>query len=134
LEEGLQCIGFNSLGPSEISDILNHADTNLSGFIDYSELIAATVDKEKALTHENLEGEFKAFDIDMIGMISSSEVKNMLGGVDPEMCDKMIAEVDTDGNGEIDLTEFKNMMLSMMPSSPKKPRTYTIKTRRCKPI
>jgi calcium-dependent protein kinase len=55
-------------------------DTDGSGFIDYSEFIAATMNKKTLLSSENMESAFKAFDKDKSGSISIAELKTMLGG------------------------------------------------------
>ena len=56
---------------------------------------------------------FNAFDTDGSGSISSEEIKSLLGTVkisNEEVYENIIREVDVDGNGEIDMSEFKAMM------------------------
>lgn len=59
---------------------------------------------------------FKMLDLDKSGTISKFELKSVLGkhddfkDKDDKYWDTMIKEVDTNGDGEIDYTEFCKMM------------------------
>jgi calcium-dependent protein kinase len=113
--------GFNNLYADEIEDIdaevdkiMRQVDTDKSGEIDYSEFVAASMNRTKLLSKERLEAAFKAFDIDGSGTISADELKSMLGkyhAYDDEMWTNIIREVDQNGDGVIDLREFSEMML-----------------------
>lgn len=101
----------------EVENIMKTVDINGSGFIDYTEFITACAKKETMLSAENLESAFKAFDCDNSGKITASELREMLGGEASshnEVWTKLIAEVDQDKDGEIDLREFKDMMLQFL--------------------
>jgi calcium-dependent protein kinase len=50
-------------------------DSDNSGFIDYSEFVIATINREKLLSKEKLETAFKMFDKDDSGSISIQELK-----------------------------------------------------------
>ena len=55
------------------------------------------------------------FDKDGNGTISGDEIKAVLGkSVAMKVLDDMIKEVDTNGDGEISLVEFKEMMLKFL--------------------
>ena len=55
------------------------------------------------------------FDKDGNGTISGDEIKAVLGkSVDMKVLDDMIKEVDTNGDGEISLVEFKETMLKFL--------------------
>ena len=73
------------------------------------------MDRQKILTKKNLETAFATFDKDGSGTISSDEIKAVLGikGQESDQWENVIREVDQDGNGEIDLQEFKQMMLRL---------------------
>ena len=74
------------MSDEEIDQILNQVDTDGSGNITYSEFIAATIDKTKLLTEENLKTSFNAFDISKTGFINSKDLKItlQLAGSDAE--------------------------------------------------
>lgn len=115
-------IGFrktmgDDLAEAEVDKLFKAADTDNSGEIDYSEWIAATINKKKILTNEKLEYVFKLFDKDGNGSIDTQEVREMLGvgkNVDQKVWDDIIREVDTNGDGEIQFTEFKVMMEKLL--------------------
>jgi Ca2+-binding EF-hand superfamily protein len=91
---------------------MSKVDTDNSGYIDYNEYIAATTSKQKMFSRRNLEQAFKLFDQDGNGKISSKEIMQILGDdhVTLNICKDIIREVDSDGNGIIDLAEFKEML------------------------
>ena len=98
----------------EVDKIMAEVDTDKSGEIDYTEFVIATMNRQKLLSKERLQGAFSAFDKDGSGSISADELKEMLGGgqdYDPQVWNELIREVDQNGDGEIDLKEFMDMML-----------------------
>jgi calcium-dependent protein kinase len=114
LYEGLSKIPeFNN---NEIQEIMNNIDTDSSGKIDYTEFLAATMEKNLYLKEEKLYLAFKMFDQDGNGKISPQELKEVLGsqdiyqGKDNKFWDELIKEADLDGDGEIDYNEFIIMM------------------------
>jgi calcium-dependent protein kinase len=116
LMDGIQKSGMNSdkLGV-DIKEIINNIDSNASGVIDYTEFVAATLEKKKYMREDRLWSAFRVFDIDGNGTISREELRKILlgGNVDVEgdkSLDDVIREVDTDGDGEISFDEFVKMM------------------------
>ncbi|OMJ82598.1 hypothetical protein SteCoe_16644 [Stentor coeruleus] len=101
----------------EVEKIMQQVDSNNSGFIDYSEFLIASAQKDVLLSKNNLDNAFKAFDSDGSGKISAAELKELLGnggyGNDP-LWNELIREVDQNGDGEIDLSEFKEMMMKLI--------------------
>ena len=57
---------------------------NNSGFIDYTEFIMASTQREVLLSKNNLDAAFKAFDRDGNGKISAEELKEILGGIETD--------------------------------------------------
>jgi calcium-dependent protein kinase len=53
-------------------------DVDGSGFLDYTEFISATLNRNKLLSKEKLESAFQAFDIDGSGKIGIHELKEMM--------------------------------------------------------
>lgn len=100
----------------ELMAIMEGADTDGSGTINYTEFIAATMEQNMYLKEENLRAAFKMFDKDDSGKISIEEMKQALGAeidgqtADEEDWNTLIREVDIDGDGEIDFEEFISMM------------------------
>jgi calcium-dependent protein kinase len=110
--EGLQKSGLDlsALG-FDVEDILANIDSNGSGVIDYTEFIAATLDKKKYIKQDRLWSAFRVFDVDGNGRISKAELHKILGEhFVGKNLDELIAECDLDGDGEIDFEEFVKMM------------------------
>ncbi|OMJ80208.1 hypothetical protein SteCoe_19569 [Stentor coeruleus] len=111
-------IGYKS-AVQEVEKIMMMADTNKSGFIDYTEFVVASAQSDMLLCDYNLNEAFKAFDTDNSGKISAKELKEILGiriRTKDELWKKLIMEVDENGDGELDITEFKAMMMKLVGS------------------
>ena len=112
--------GYKTIMPfedaeKEVERIMNEVDIDKSGTIDYNEFVLAAINKQKLLNKEKLEATFKMFDREGSGSISGDEIRSVLGKtVDSKVLDEMIKEVDTNGDGEISLVEFKEMMLKFL--------------------
>ena len=114
-------IGYQKLygdqAAEEVEKIFQKVDIDCSGHIDYSEWVVATINKQKLLTREKLQQAFCLFDKDGGGSISPEEVRGVLcSGQDFEddVWERIVQEVDADGNGEIDFEEFAAMMQKML--------------------
>ena len=108
-------LGSHSAALEETSKIMEQADTDGSGFIDYSEFLVASMNKNTLLSKNNLETAFKTFDRDGSGSISTDELKTVIGdaNIKDTVWQEIIKEVDEDSNGEVDINEFKEMMLKL---------------------
>ena len=110
-------------------EILRCADTDGNGKIDFGEFLAAAVNHQKVVTTENLKSAFQLFDTDGNGKITIDEFKSALPSSksgnkkekdDPNDDKKwrdIIAEVDENGDGEIDFKEFENALNKFIDSS-----------------
>ena len=114
-------VGFQKIygdqAADEVDKIFQKVDIDGSGFIDYSEWVVATINKEKLLTREKLQAAFNLFDKDGGGSVSATEVKDVLCSgqeLEDEVWDRIVSEVDEDGNGEIEFEEFCHMMQMMV--------------------
>ena len=112
LREGLSQTGM----AGEVESIMKSMDVDGNGSVDYSEFLAATLDKNIYLQEERLYSAFKKFDRDGSGKISASELREVLGAQEieqnNEFWEELITEADVNGDGEIDFNEFLNIMTS----------------------
>ena len=98
-----------------INNIFDFIDIDGNGTLDYSEWIIATINLQKLFHRKNLKIIYGLFDKDNSGAISAEEIKKVLMpdnvlADDMLLWDKILAEVDLDGSGEIDFHEFSVMM------------------------
>ena len=115
--DGIQKSGIDisALG-FDLKEVLQNIDSNGSGVIDYTEFIAATLEKKKYMREDRLWSAFRVFDVDGNGTISKAELHKILNGgglgdIDSSRTlDELIQECDLDGDGEISFDEFVKMM------------------------
>ena len=98
------------------NQIFNEIDFNNDGTINFSEFLTVNFKKEKLLSEDTLEKTFKLFDIDGNGYITLDELKESMP---IEITSKLewrelIDEVDKDGDNQISLNEFKEMMKKLI--------------------
>ena len=101
------------LSDQDYESLLKELDANLSGVVDYTEFVAAIMSRQQLLSRERLEQVFQVFDRDGSGDITAAELKAVLGQSEEKWM-KVIAQVDQNQDGKIDLKEFKNLMLSFL--------------------
>ena len=103
----------------ETARIFDLVDTDKSGSIDYTEFIAATMDKEKAICKQSLQMAFRVFDKDGNGKITLDEIEEVIGsqeGIDKNAWKDIAKEIDENGDGEVDFEEFEKMMKKLVKS------------------
>jgi calcium-dependent protein kinase len=71
--------GDETAAQEEVDRVLAAADSDGNGFLDYTEFLVASMNKQTLLCKENLEAAFIAFDTDGSGSITVEELKTMLG-------------------------------------------------------
>eukprot|EP00352_Strombidinopsis_acuminata_P004002 CAMPEP_0176397868 /NCGR_PEP_ID=MMETSP0126-20121128/45466_1 /TAXON_ID=141414 ORGANISM="Strombidinopsis acuminatum, Strain SPMC142" /NCGR_SAMPLE_ID=MMETSP0126 /ASSEMBLY_ACC=CAM_ASM_000229 /LENGTH=408 /DNA_ID=CAMNT_0017772431 /DNA_START=230 /DNA_END=1456 /DNA_ORIENTATION=- len=101
------------MSDDEVEKMFAAVDTDNSGFIDYSEFVVAAMNEKTLVTNERLAAAFKMFDKDGSGIITSDEIKEVLGfgnDLTSEAVDKIVKQVDENGDGEISFEEFVTMM------------------------
>jgi len=112
--------GYCALGLTEtvdIAKIMRDCDSDRSGAIDYAEFITATMNWKQALNDQLIKGAFDAFDVDHSGKIDIQELKLIFGSpgdTDETVWKAIITETDLDGDGEINLDEFKHMLVKRL--------------------
>ena len=76
--------------------------------------MVASANEQALLTDQRLKAAFKMFDKDGSGMITPSEIKAVLTGGESKIpnaiIDSIIKQVDKNGDGEISLQEFQDLM------------------------
>ncbi|CAK9042718.1 unnamed protein product [Durusdinium trenchii] len=122
LKEGLTKAGVAV--PADLAAMMERIDTDGSGVIDYSEFMAATLDKRQWVAEDACWRAFKTFDQDGSGHIDKEELMKLLGGntlvsdvmqikYTAKEVDAIMKEVDLNGDGRIDFEEFMTMMRKM---------------------
>ncbi|KFK36795.1 hypothetical protein AALP_AA4G172000 [Arabis alpina] len=111
LKKGLDRVGAN-LKDSEILGLMQAADIDNSGTIDYGEFIAAMVHLNKIEKEDHLFTAFNYFDKDGSGYITRDELQQGCTqfGLKDVHLDDILREVDKDNDGRIDYSEFVEMM------------------------
>ncbi|CAL0334601.1 unnamed protein product [Lupinus luteus] len=116
LKKGLAQIG-SILSEAEVKQLMEAADVNGSGSINYIEFISATMHRHRLERDEQIYKAFQYFDKDSNGYISRDELETAMtehGVVDESTVKEIIREVDTDNDGKINYEEFRAMMRSGM--------------------
>jgi len=114
LKEGLAKCGLNEI-PPDLAQIMAEVDSDGSGVIDYTEFLAATMDKRVYIQEDVCWQAFRIFDRNGDGRICKDEIKMVLNddGVKNSAAKdiaEVMQEIDKNGDGEIDFQEFMQMM------------------------
>ena len=104
----------------DIDKIYRNIDMDNNGYIEYEEFVRAAVSKEKFINENILKFAFKYFDKDDSGEVTRSELEAVFKqGISDqnkmqEALDKIINEVDENGDGIIQYEEFVHIMKKML--------------------
>jgi len=115
LRDGLAKAGLTEI-PADLEQIMKDVDTDGSGAIDYTEFLAASLDRKQYIQEDVCWSAFKVFDLNGDGKISMQELEQVLnsGSVEEALgaqtIKDLMKEVDLNGDGEIDFEEFMFMM------------------------
>jgi len=115
MKEGLTQAGLKEI-PPDLQAILEGVDSDGSGVIDYTEFLAATLDRRSYLQEDVCWSAFRLFDKNGDGKISPDELRSVLD--DDSVQDmagakaiaELMKEIDANGDGHIDFQEFMEMM------------------------
>ncbi|GAA0183667.1 non-receptor serine/threonine protein kinase [Lithospermum erythrorhizon] len=123
LKSGLARLG-SKLSEAEVKQLMEAADVDGNGSIDYIEFITATMHRHRLERDEHLYKAFQHFDKDHSGFITRDELATAMkeyGMGNNDTIREIIAEVDTDNDGNINYEEFVAMMRGgTQPSKPAK--------------
>ncbi|XP_074559210.1 calcium-dependent protein kinase 2-like [Curcuma longa] len=114
LKSGLARLG-SKLSEAEVQQLMDAADVDGNGSIDYIEFITATMHRHKLERDEHLYRAFQYFDKDGSGFITRDELESAMqehGMGDLATIKEIILEVDSDNDGRINYEEFCAMMRS----------------------
>jgi Ca2+-binding EF-hand superfamily protein len=138
LRDGIQKMGVEV--PEDLMKIMAEVDSDGSGEIDYSEFLAATLDRRHFMCEDVCWAAFRTFDLDGNGQITKEELLEVLTGnasenieevlgMHRDEIEQIIRDADVDGDGEIDFEEFVLMM-----SGGKESRTPSMKSMKGKSV
>lgn len=109
--------------PDDIHKLLGQVDTDGSGVVDYTEFLAATLDKQVYAQEDIVWNAFKKFDRDNNGTIDTKELEHVLGDdlvVETmnfkssdgkrKITKSLFSQIDLNGDGVIDFEEFFAMV------------------------
>ncbi|XP_010541306.1 PREDICTED: calcium-dependent protein kinase 3 [Tarenaya hassleriana] len=114
MRAGLPKLG-SKITEAEIRQLMEAADVDGDGSIDYLEFISATMHMNRIEREDHLYTAFQYFDKDNSGYITMEELEQAMkkynvGGDEKKSIKEIIAEVDTDHDGRINYEEFVAMM------------------------
>jgi len=99
----------------ELKDMVNEADDNGNGYVDFDEFLVTMTKKVKeADSGDEFREAFRIFDTQGDGFISAEKLKHVATTLGETLTDdeinEMIREADKDDNGIVDFNEFVDMM------------------------
>ncbi|XP_076456674.1 neo-calmodulin-like [Babylonia areolata] len=116
LMKAQQALGLNPTR-QETREMVKQVDEDSSGYIEFDEYVALMSERVGGLEYEKiqLESAFRHFDKDHSGKLSRDELRHFLTSnvgeplTEEEFTD-VIKDMDQDGDGMVDLTEFCDML------------------------
>ena len=94
--------------------IMENADSDKNGYLDYTEFLRATIHTSKICTKENLLQAFKYFDENGNGVIEVNELRTALtdgAHITEDLVMEIMKEADKNHDGQIDLNEFEDLLV-----------------------
>ena len=112
LRKGLLQLKTHKLNENDIIQLFKSIDVDQNGKIDYTEFLAATIQRVNYLKNERLYEAFCMFDKDKSGKITKDELLRALKAEKSQEkeIEKYIKAVDKNGDGKIDYKEFLELM------------------------
>ncbi|KAK1373320.1 Calcium-dependent protein kinase [Heracleum sosnowskyi] len=113
LRDGLRKVG-SQLAEPEIKMMMDVADVNGNGVLNYGEFVAVTIHLQKMENDEHIHRAFMYFDKNSNGYIELDELRQALadesGETNDNVINEIMREVDTNKDGQISYSEFVAMM------------------------
>ena len=112
LKEGLKKLNSNNIKDEDIYNLFKTIDVGKTGKIDYTEFLAATLQKRSYLQKIRLYEAFTMFDKDGCGKITKDELMEVLklDKSQEKETEVLIKDADKDGDGVINYKEFLELM------------------------
>jgi len=111
LQGSFRDLDDSGLTYADLEDVFQHCDQDGSGFIDYSEFIAALSLTSEVMDEGKVRAVFDNF-AGKSGFISAKKLKELLAHCQESDVEKMIDELERDGEGMITFEVFREMMNS----------------------
>ena len=103
----------------EVNRIMKHVDTDSNGYIDYTEFLKATIDRQRLLSKSNLQLAFSTFDKFGTGYITADELKEWLANgslMEDDRWGLLLEQIGLGGGaGVIDLKTFEKLLVTVIP-------------------
>merc|ERR1719498_452453 len=131
--EGDGCLGYEEIHngliragikdvPADLQDVFKQLDADGSGTIEYTEFLAATIDK-RFITEETVWAAFRIFDNNGDGKISQTEMYRILNqrneegheNCSPRDVVNLMREISSDGDTSCDYTELYTLLRGQPP-------------------
>ena len=112
LKNGLRQLHCGHINDDELCELFKSIDVDKNGKIDYTEFLAATMQKKIYLKEERLYEAFSMFDKDDCGKITKEELMEVLKADKSQELEveNIIRQVDKNGEGSINYKEFLELM------------------------
>ena len=101
---------------NEVDELIQMADSDNSGEINYNEWIVTAMDRNKLVSSEKLQAAFKMFDKDGSNTISYEEIMALLSAaesIDEDGVKRAMRSVDSHRRGELTFNEFKELLVAL---------------------
>lgn len=98
----------------EVDAVFSKISFKGDGLLTYNDFLAGSFNQNQLLNEDNIKMCFRIFDQDNSGCISIEEFATMFPQVDKNLLENFLREFDVDGNGDIDLPEFKALLSNMI--------------------
>jgi calcium-dependent protein kinase len=115
---GLERAGMEIIPEEELLALQRGMDTDKDHKINYTEFLAATIDRHLYTDETRCRNVFDVFDLDSDGYITQPDVRMLLSGSGPAKATderdatKLVAQIDRNSDRKIDFEEFLHMMRS----------------------
>lgn len=121
LDEGLERLDVDLATRAEITRVMCDIDIDGNGTIDYTEFIAATINKQIYMKEEVCRATFGMFDMNGDGVVCQQDLHKMLLqiqngettgpiGIAVEDVEQIMKEADANGDGKLEFREFMALM------------------------